>query len=135
MSILNSGQNNPMFGKQLSKETLLKRSEKVKKNGTYKGKNNPNYQFDIDKNIFIDLYINKKYSVTQISEYYGCSYQLIIKKIIEFGLSREHVRKKYFFNIEDIKEYLNKGMKQVEISKIYNCSPKIINKYIKKHLK
>jgi len=135
MSVLNSGKNNPMFGKKLPKETLLKRSEKIKKNGTYKGKNNPNYKFDFDKNIFIDLYINKKYSVKQISEYYGCSYQLIIKKIREFELSREHVRKKYFFNIEDIKEYLNKGMKQVEISKIYNCSPKIINKYIKKYLK
>ena len=42
------------------------------------------------------------------------------------------VRKKYFFKIEDIKEYLNKGMKQVEISNIYiNIHQKLLTNILK----
>jgi hypothetical protein len=59
MSQNNSGENNPMFGKSLPKEVLIKRSEKVKKEGTFKGKNNGNFKYDIKKAELIELYLHK----------------------------------------------------------------------------
>jgi hypothetical protein len=135
MSELMSGENNPMYGKILPKEVLLKRSIKVKENGTFKGKKNPNFKYNIIKSELIDLYADKKMTLTEISTFYGCSYQLIVKKIIEFKLKRENNRKKYFFDIDKINDYLDNGLKQVEISKIYGCNPKLLNKFIKKHIK
>lgn len=79
-------------------------------------------------------YINMKLSISEICDIYGCSYSLIIKKIKEFDLKREHVKKIYFFNIEEIKILLNKGFKQIDIAKMYNCDKRIINKFLKKHM-
>ena len=133
MSELNKGFNNPMYGKKISPETLKKRSQKVIYNGTYKGSNNPNFKYNIIKDEFIKLYIIDKLSISKIAEYYGCSYVLIIKKINEFKIKREHVRKKYYFNIDDINEHLSKGLTQKKIAEMYDCDSRIINKILKKN--
>lgn len=135
MSDLKKGENNPMYGKSPSKEALLRRSIKVKNLGIYKGKNNPNFKFDITKDELYELYNIRKLSLLQISKYYGCSYQLIVKKIMEFKLKRENNRKKYFFNVDEIKLLLKKGITQIDIAKKYQCSPKILNKFIIKNIK
>ncbi len=45
----NIGDKNPMYGKTLSKKTLIKRSEKVKNEKTFSGENNPNFKYKIEK--------------------------------------------------------------------------------------
>lgn len=60
MRIINTGKNNPMYGVKLPKQTLIKRSEKVIKNGTFKGKNNGNFKFDIDMGLLKKIIFNRK---------------------------------------------------------------------------
>jgi hypothetical protein len=54
---------------------------------------------------------------------------------MEFKLKRENNRKKYFFNVDEIKLLLKKGITQIDIAKKYQCSPKILNKFIIKNIK
>ena len=132
MSINNSGENNPMFGKRLSEEILKNRSEKVKKAGTYKGKNNANFKYHIPKEELIKLYLEENLKIQEIADYYGCNRCVISKNIKNYNIIKP-TSNKYNLNIDDIIEYRNKGLSLVEIGNIYGCSNKIIHKFIKKH--
>jgi DNA-binding CsgD family transcriptional regulator len=130
MSINNSGENNPMFGKKLSKETLKKRSEKVKKLGIYKGCNNPNYKYDINKETLLKYYIIENKTIKEISEIFNCHYGTIQNKLKYFNIKKGKSNK-YNLNITDILKYRATGKTLKEIGLIYGCSNKIIHKYIK----
>ena len=129
MSENNSGENNPMYGKTLSKEVLLKRSEKVKREGTFKGENNPNFKFKINKEELYDLYITKNLKIGDISKIYGCHRTVISDNIKKHNIKKE-TSNKYNINLDDIKNYLLNGLSQVDIANIYGCSNKYINKII-----
>jgi len=132
MSLNNSGENNPMFGKSLPKDVLSKRSVKVKKEGTFKGKNNPNFRFTIGEEELIKLYIKENKKIDEIAYFYGCHRTVISKKIKEFSIIKEPSNI-YKLDIVKIKNYINNGLNLVEIGNIFGCSNKIIHKYIKKH--
>ncbi len=132
MSINNSGENNPMYGKQLPKSALIKRSEKVKKMGIFKGKNNPNFKYDIDCKTLHDLYIIKELTINDIAKIYGCHRTVISDNLKKYNICKPKSNK-YNLNIIDIKNYINDGLSQFQIAKIYGCSNKIINKFLKKY--
>jgi len=64
----------------LNKEIMKARSEKVKRNGIFKGKNNPRY-IDVDINMIIDLYVNKKMLIGEISKIFGVGRSLIERRL------------------------------------------------------
>lgn len=132
MSINNSGINNPMYGVKLPIETLVKRSNKVIKNGTFKGKNNGNFKFDIDEETLIYLFLTENKTIKEIATYFGCSRDVINNNLRAAKINKPKSNK-YNLDIDDILSYINDGLTQVEISVIYGCSNKHINKYIKKH--
>lgn len=132
MSINNSGINNPMYGKRLSDESLRKRSEKVIKEGTYKGQNNPNFKFNIEKNSLIYLYLVKNMTINEISNIYGCCEGVIKNRIKKFQIKKP-MSNKYNLKINEINVYLKNGLNLIEIGKNYGCSNKIISKFIKCH--
>lgn len=134
MSKNNSGKNNPMYGKTLSKEILLKRSEKVKKEGIFNGKNNPNFKYDINKDELYNLFIIKNLKIDEIAKIYNCSRDVICDNLKKYNIKKQKSNK-YNINLDEIKEYLLKGLTQVDISKIYGCSNKYINKIIKNKIK
>lgn len=133
MSENNSGENNPMYGKTLPKEVLLKRSEKVKNEGTFKGENNPNFKFKITKEELYELFILKNLKIDEITKIYGCH-----RDVISNNLKKYHIKKepsnKYNINLDDIKKYISIGLSQVDIANIYGCSNKYINKIIRNKL-
>jgi hypothetical protein len=132
LSELNKGEKNPMYGVSLPKETLKKRSDKVINEGIFKGKNNPNYKYDICKKDIYNLHILKNMSVKEISNSYNCSVSLIRQKMKMFDIKEKKIiRNKYGLDINEINNYLSEGLSQVEIGSIYGCSNKIINKFIK----
>jgi hypothetical protein len=132
MSVNNSGVNNPMFGKTISKESSLKRSKNVKKNGTYIGKNNPNYKYDINKNELFDMYINKQLTLINISKIYGCSISNIKKKLKEYKIKKPNSNK-YNLSLTEIITYKENGLNLKNIGEIYGCSNKIIFNFLKRH--
>lgn len=134
ISLANSGKNNPMYNKKLPKEVLIKRSEKIKNEGTFKGNNNPNFKYDISKDELIDLYINKNIKIDEIAKYYGCHRSVISKNIKKYNIIKKPSNK-YNLNFNDIMEYKNRGFSLVEIGDIYGCTNKIIHKFIKTNKK
>jgi len=126
----NTGVKNPMFGKRLSKETLIKRSNKVKLDGTHKGENNGNFKYKINKNELYILFISNNLKIDEIAKYYGCHRTVISDNLKKYNIKKENSNK-YNINLEDIKTYLSNGLSQVEIAKIYGCGNKYINKIIK----
>lgn len=127
----NIGEKNPMFGVRLPEEILQKRSEKVKKEGTFKGKNNANFKYDIKKDDLINLYLIKGLKISEIAEVYGCHRTVISDNIKKYGIVKP-LSNKYNLNIDDIKKYIKKGFNLVQIGNEYGCSNKIIHKFIKK---
>jgi hypothetical protein len=132
MSNNNKGSNNPMYGKSLPKETLIKRSKKVISEGTFKGENNPNFKFKITKVELYDLFITKNMTIKQISEFFGCSKDVINNNLRKYSINKPKSNK-YNLNYNDIMKYKSDGLSLVEIGNIYGCSNKIIHKYIKKN--
>jgi len=132
MSQNNIGKKNPMYNKSLPKEILQKRSEKVKKEGTYKGKNNGNFKFNIEREELYDLYITKNMKIDEISKIYCCYRTTISDNLKKYNIIKP-LSNKYNLEIEKIINYIGNGLNQVEIANIYGCSNKIINKFIKKH--
>lgn len=130
MSENNSGENNPMYKKTLSDESLFKKSEKVKVEGTFKGENNPNFKFKIDKEELYELFIIKDLKIDEISKIYGCHRTVISDNIKKYNIKKE-ILNKYNINLDDIKKYLNDGLSQVYIANIYGCGNKYINKIIR----
>ena len=128
----NIGEKNPMFGKRLSNETLHERSEKVKKEGIFKGEKNPNFKYKIDKNELFNLYITENKTIKEISKLYGCSIDVINDNLRKFNIFKEKSNK-YKLNIDDINKFLSKKLNLVQIGLIYGCSNKIIHKFIKKY--
>jgi len=128
----NIGNKNPMFGKKLSDDTIIKRSEKVKKKGTFAGENNPNFKFKIKESELRSMFIKDNMTIKEISTIYGCSRDVINNNLRKYNINKVKSNK-HNLNINDINNYLNEGLTQVEIGRIYGCSNKLINKYIKKH--
>ena len=125
MSLNNIGSNNPMYGKKLLSESIKQAINTRTQNGfSYDGENNPNFKFKITKTELTFLYLEKKLSLSEIAKYYQCSYVLIVKKIIKFNLTRDHTRKKFFFNIVEIEDFLKKGYTQRKIaaSAVRDCA-------------
>lgn len=132
MKIINTGKNNPMWGKVLPKESLNKRSKKVKEEGTFKDENNPNFKFKIDKDKLYNLFINQNMKIKDIANIYGCSKDVINRNLRKYDINKPKSNK-YNLDINKINQLLNEGLSQVEIGKYFGCSNKIINKFIKKH--
>jgi group I intron endonuclease len=128
------GGNNPMYGKTLPIEVLIKRSEKVKEEGTFKGDNNPNFKYKIIKEELYDLFIIKNLKIDEISKIYGCHRTVISNNLKKYNIKKEPSNI-YKLNINEIYKYIDNGMNLVQIGLIYGCSNKIIHKYIKKHKK
>jgi group I intron endonuclease len=128
----NIGELNPMYGKKLSEESLLKRTETVRKNKIFEGKNNPNFKYDINEKELYDYFITQNKTIKEISKIYSCSMDVINDNLKSFNI-RKPKSNKYNLSISKILSYQNKGLNLVEIGKIFNCSNKIIHKFIKKH--
>lgn len=128
----NIGEKNPMFGKRLSDKTLLARSERVKKEGTYKGDRNPNFKYKIDGSELKTLYITENKTINEISKIYNCSVDVINDNLRRYDIYKEKSNK-YHLNIDEINQYISNKLSLVQIGLIYGCSNKIIHKFIKKH--
>jgi hypothetical protein len=134
MSINNTGKNNPMFNKSLSKNTLLKRSNKVKNEKIFKGENNPNFKYKISEIELYKLFIDENKKIDEIAFYYGCHRTVISGNLKKYNIKKP-LSNKYNLNITDITKYLSDGLNMVQIGNIYGCSNKTIHKYIKNHAK
>lgn len=92
---------------------------------------------DIDDDLIIDLYINKKMPTTKIAEIYGVYYTTIVKRLKKNNIQLRNAsdRKKIFnlekFNIEEKLKY--KTRKQ--IANEIGCSRQTIDRYIKEKTK
>lgn len=127
-----SGSKNPFYGKKHSPETISRRLLKLKKNGGFSGKNNPNYKYDINKEELTELYIKQNKTIKEISTIHNCSINTINKKLREFLIYKPKSNI-YSLDKEKIIKYLNDGLNYVQIGEKYGCSNKIIHKYIKTH--
>ena len=132
MSKNNSGENNPMFGKKLSTESLAKRSNTVKMLGIYCGENNPNFKFKITKEDLINFYINQDLRIKDIAKIYGCCNGVIKNNLKKYEIKKQQ-RNKYCLNITNIIELKESGMNLIEIGNMYGCNNKIISKFLKKY--
>ena len=132
MSINNSGENNPMYVKPLSKETLIARSKKVKKNGTYRGEKNGNFKYKIEKTDLYTLFIKENKTIKEIAKQYGCSTTVINDNLRLFNINKPKSNK-YNLNLDNINTFLKNGFSLVEIGFFYGCSNKTIHKFIKNH--
>jgi group I intron endonuclease len=128
----NIGEKNPMFGKKLSEESLAKRSEKVKREGTYSVEKNGNFKYKLEKKDLYNLFIIENKTIKDISKLYGCSIDVVNDNLRKFKINKEKTNK-YNLNIKEINNYLSNNMNLVQIGLIYGCSNKIIHKFIKKH--
>jgi hypothetical protein len=128
----NIGENNPMFGKSLSNETLKKRSEKVISTGIYREEKNPNFKFYITKDNLINFYITENKNISSIAEIYGCCEGVIKRNLKKYNIQKP-ISNKYNLNIDEILLYKKEGMNLIKIGKKYGCSNKIINKFLKRH--
>jgi hypothetical protein len=126
-----TGEKNGFFGKKHTGEVMKKWSDSVKSKGTFKGKNNPNFKYDIDINVLKDLFINQNRTVDEIKLIFGCCRNTINKLLRENSIYKPKSNK-YNFNINHINEYLSEGLNYTEIGKIYGCSNKIVFAYIKR---
>ena len=132
MSQINSGKNNPNYDKSPTKEVLQERSRKVKEMGTFKGKNNPNFKFDIKHKDLEHLFLIDVKTTKEISDIYGCTTATINKKLRLFKIKRDKPNK-YGLNIYEILNHRVNKLTLNQIGDIYGCSGKYISKYIKKH--
>jgi len=132
MSVINSGENNPMFGKKLSDESIKKRSQTIITNGTFKGEKNPNFKYKIDKNLLVKLYIDENKTIYEISTVFNCSKGVIKNNLKKYGIRKPN-RNKYNLNINDILYHKINGLNLKQIGEMYGCSNKIISKFIKKN--
>ena len=97
-----SGENHPMYGKQLSEETKgkirealkgrnLTKETKQKMSDAMKGKNKGNQhslKYIIDKEELYDLYVVQGLSQTQIAKMYNCCYQTILYKLKKYNIKK-----------------------------------------------
>ncbi len=130
--VKNIGELNPMFGKTIPKESIKKRSEKIKNKGVFKGENNPNFKFKIDKEDLIKKYIEENKTLKELSNLYKCSVDVINDNLRKHNIYKEKSNK-YNLKIDEINKYLSDGLNLVQIGLKYGCSNKIIHKFIKKH--
>jgi group I intron endonuclease len=126
-----NGEKNPFFGKKHTDEVMKKWSDNVKLKGVFKGKNNPNYKYDIDINILRDLFINQNKTVDEIKLIFGCCRNTINNLLRQNNIYKPKSNK-YNLNIIQINEYLSRGLNYAEIGRIYGCSNKIIFAFVKR---
>jgi predicted DNA-binding protein YlxM (UPF0122 family) len=120
------------YGNPLPKEILLRKSEKAKKEGTYRGENNGNFKYDIKDVELIDLYLIKNLKIDEIASKYGCHRQVISNKLKLHNIKKE-LSNKYNFKTSDLWQYyMIDNLSYAAIAKIYGCSNKTIFKKIKK---
>ena len=128
-----SGENGPFYNKHHDKNTLEKRSKKVKELKLFADHNNPNFKYEIERDELYNLYINQRKTTKEIAQYYGCSVPNVLRVLIKYNIKRYKTRK-YHVDIEILKsEYINNNLSITEISKKYNIPYKQIHKKLKKH--
>jgi group I intron endonuclease len=132
MSQINRGKNNPNYGKSTPKDVLIERLRKVKEKGTFKGKNNPNFKFEIKYEDLERLFLSELKSTKEISDIYGCTTATINKKLRLYEIKRGRPNK-YGLEINEILNYRVNKLTLNQIGELYGCSGKYISKYIKKH--
>jgi len=132
MKSINTGVNNPNYGKKQSLECIKKRLETVKKNNSFKGENNPNFKFTINYEDLKNLFLIENKTLKEIAKIYNCSVGTITNNLRKYNLNKPKSNK-YNLNVKDIFSYREKGLTFNEIGKIYGCSGKKINRYVKKH--
>jgi group I intron endonuclease len=133
LKLINSGDKNPMFGKTLSNEILLKRSLKVKKEGTFKGKNNGNFKYEIKKEELLDMFITNNLTILEIATHYNCSKDVINDNLRNFKINKPKSNK-YGIDLIELAKMLDDGLSQIKIAEFYGCGNKYINKIIKTKL-
>ena len=98
-------------------------------------KNNLRNTIRIDKDMLIDLYINKKYPVYKIAKMINVSQGTIRKNLKDYGIEiRSYQGSKKKYNIE--KEFLKKELESKNLSQIareIGCSFSTINLYKEKY--
>lgn len=133
MSNSRKGENNPMFGKTLSEESINKRNKTIKKNKTFKDKNNPNYKYNIERYELFKLFIEEDKTQKELSLIFGCSEANITRLLKKFEI-KKGLSNKYNFNYDDLyKLYITDCLTQSKIAEIYNTSNKYISKILKKY--
>ena len=132
MRLNNIGSNNPMYGKKLSKKSISRRSNKVKLEGTFKGKNNGNFKYVILETDLKRLFIEEDKTIGEIANIFKCSRDVINGNLRKFKINKPKSNK-YNLDISVIRNLIADGLTQVQIGEIYGCSNKLINKYIKRH--
>jgi group I intron endonuclease len=132
MKLINSGKNNPNYGRKMNPEEIKKRIESVKINGVFKGENNPNFKFKIESESLKKLFLIENKTQKEIAEIYGCSVATITKNLRHYRINKPKSNK-YNLSIKDIIMYRTKGLTLNQIGEIYGCTGKKISKYIKTH--
>jgi len=127
-----SGDKNPFYGKTHTIETIQKIQESIKNSGGFKGKDNPNFKYDINKNELYNLYILENKTVKEISLIYNCAINTINKKLRLYEIYKP---KSNIYNLDKflISSYLKDGLNLSQIGEKFGCNNKIIHKYVKKN--
>jgi hypothetical protein len=131
-SELNSGENNPFYGKTHSIKTIEKFKVRAINNCGYYGKKNPNYKYDISEKTLYRLFITENKTISEISKLFNCSINTINKNLRNYNIVKP-LSNIYGLNKEEIRNYLINGLNYVQIGEKYGCSNKIVHKYVKKH--
>ena len=88
---------------------------------------------DIDDDLIIDLYINKKMPTTKIAKIYGVDYKTIVRRLKKNNIQlRNASDRKKIFNLEEFN--IEEKIKHKTIKKIaceIGCSRQTIDRYIK----
>ena len=132
MKSINTGINNPNYGKKQSLQCIKKRLETIKINGSFIGENNPNFKFSIKFEDLKNLFLIENKTIKEIAKIYSCSVGTITNNLRKYGLNKPKSNK-YNLNIKDISCYRENGLTFNEIGDIYGCTGKKIHKYFKKN--
>lgn len=137
------GENNPMFGKTISKESSEKRLQTIKDNESYKNENHPLW-FDIDINKLKELY-DSGMLLKDIANYFNVDHQVIRRRFDKFKIRRIKHRKTGHQTLEKnncwilldedkiIKSFKD-GKNIKELSEEFKCTRQTITKRLKKNL-
>lgn len=94
--------------------------------------------YNLEKDIVLDMYLNKKIPMLKIAKIYNIGISGIRTFLSREGVNIDSKRKgkksKNYDRIEKVKLYLSKGLKQNEIAKKLNISDGTLSTFIKKYI-
>lgn len=136
------GEKNPFYGKKHCKESLIKRSKMVIKEGTYKNENHPRWH-KIDINKLKEMY-DRGMLLKDIANYFGVDYQVLQRRFKKFNIKKKSRNTGHQtgdknngwkeLNVEEMVKQFKKGKTQKEMAKHFKVCITTVKRRLREYL-